>query len=370
MKRERKIKNSMGKSRKRIVHILALCIFILGLSGTAHASFDRTAPVMKVKKQGTSVTIRWSKRSDLTGYKVYQTNAAGTVRRLLKTTRAGKFVQTGMKVGKKYYFQIRGYRKENGKNRYTAYSRVVKVKVTLDGPKSTLKKLLQVGLQPVGSTMYIWGGGWNKEDTGAGTEARTIGVSPRWKQFFEKQSSSYDYRTTRYQISNGLDCSGYIGWCIYNILNTENGNEGYVMFASEMAKNFASRGWGTYIPGSNVRDYKAGDIMSSGGHVWMVVGQCSDGSVVLLHSSPPGVQLAGTLSKGGSSYSEAVKLAEAYMKKFYPAWYSKYPNCAKDSQYLTRYSQMRWDVSGNAVMTDPDGYRNKSAEQILRDLFR
>ena len=65
------------------------------------------------------------------------------------------------------------------------------------------------------------------------------------KQFFQKQTSSYDYRTTKYQIANGLDCSGYVGWCVYNILNTTNGKPGYVMLAQKMAKNFASRAGGS-----------------------------------------------------------------------------------------------------------------------------
>ncbi len=247
--------------------------------------------------------------------------------------------------------------------------KTLKKKVTVT-KSSTLKELLTVALEPVGSTMYVWGGGWNEADTGAGVEARTIGVSAQWKKFFNQQTSSYNYQNTRYQIHNGLDCSGYIGWCIYNILNTEDGNEGYVMYASQMAKNFANRGWGSYKSKSKVKDYKAGDIMSSSGHVWMVVGQCSDGSVVLLHSSPPGVQLCGTPSSSGKSSSEAVKLAQKYMKKYYPSWYRKYPDCSRGSSYLRDYSQMRWDVSGKSIMTDPDGYRNKSADQILKDLFK
>lgn len=244
-----------------------------------------------------------------------------------------------------------------------------KVTVTTDLSSSTLKTLLLTGLEPVGSTMYVWGGGWNKADTGAGTEAKSIGVSSKWKTFFEKQTSSYNYNTTRYQIHNGLDCSGYIGWCIYNILNTTDGNAGYVMNASKMAKNFASRGWGTYRAASAVNNYRAGDIMSSSGHVWMVVGQCSDGSVVLLHSSPPGVRICGTPSSSGKTSSQAVKLATSYMKTYFPEWYKKYPSCSVSSSYLSGYSQMRWNISGNSIMTDPDGYRNMSADEILADLF-
>lgn len=92
-------------------------------------------------------------------------------------------------------------------------------------------------------------------------------------------------------------------------------------------------------------------------------------SVVLLHSSPPGVQLAGTPGRTGKTESKAVKLATSYMKKYYPGWYKKYPNCAKGSQYLTQYAQMRWNITGAAIMTDPDGYRNMSADKILKDLF-
>ena len=29
-------------------------------------------------------------------------------------------------------------------------------------------------MEPVGSTMYIWGGGWNSEDNGAGEDAKII----------------------------------------------------------------------------------------------------------------------------------------------------------------------------------------------------
>lgn len=337
------------------------------------AAFSKKAPVVRGKRNGTSVTLSWNKRSDLTGYQVYGVTATGGSRKLLKTVKGTSCTRTGLYEGKTYYYRVRGYRKKSGKTQYTAYSSIVKVKVPASSAKSTLKKFLKTALQPVGSTMYVWGGGWNKADTGAGMEARTIGVSPKWKKFFDRQKAGYDYRTTKYQISNGLDCSGYVGWCIYNIMNTKSGKSGYVMLAQKMAKDYASRGWGTYRSRSLVKNYRAGDIMSSScsdcGHVWIVVGSCSDGSVVLLHSSPPGVQLAGTPSRSGKKQSEAVKLATAYMKKYYPKWYRKYPNCAKGSSYLSHYAQMRWDISGKKIMTDPDGYWNMSAKAILEDLF-
>ncbi|HIR75496.1 MAG TPA: fibronectin type III domain-containing protein [Candidatus Choladousia intestinipullorum] len=360
----------MNRKKTGIWMLLLVLTFWITLSGTAGAaSFSRKAPVVKAKKQATSVTLKWSRRSDLTGYQVYRTNAAGGNKRLQKSTTGNSVTLHRLKRGKTYYYRVRGYKKSNGRITYTKFSKVAEVKISKTAQTSTLKELLKTGLQPVGRTMYVWGGGWNKADTGAGDAARSIGVSPKWEAFFHRQNSSYNYQNTRYQIENGLDCSGYIGWCVYNILNTKDGKPGYVMLAQNMARSFASYGWGTYLPKSQVKDYRAGDIMSSSGHVWMAVGQCSDGSVVLLHSSPPGVQLAGTPASDGSRDSRAVELAEYYMKKYYPEWYSKYPNCAKDASYLTSYAQMRWDISGKAVMTDPDHYRNMSADEILKDLF-
>ena len=233
----------------------------------------------------------------------------------------------------------------------------------------TIKQFLTVALQPVGSTLYVWGGGWNREDTGAGIESRTIGVSPQWKRFFDRQTKYYDYTKTRYQIHNGLDCSGYVGWAIYNIMETKNGKKGYVMSASRMAKNYASRGWGTYTEKGKVKNHKAGDIMSSSDHVYIVVGECKDGSVVLLHSSPPGVQLCGTSTPEGKSNSQAVKLAKKYMKKYYPEYYRRYPNCSRNVTYLQLYNRFRWKPDGT-VMSDPEGYQDMTPDKILKDLFK
>ena len=221
----------------------------------------------------------------------------------------------------------------------------------------TISNLLVTALQPVGSTMYVWGGGWNEEDSGAGEETKRIGMSPRWNWFADKQDASYDFKKTRYQIHDGLDCSGYVGWVIYNVFEEYSGRAGYVMPASYMVWEFAGMGWGRYTPAEAVLDWKAGDIMGAKGHVWISLGMCEDGSVVLLHASPPGVSLCGTMSQvvekpgnvgqskdaqqpGGKS--QAVLLAEKYMSKYYPentppAVFGKYAGLAQ--QYLFYYER-------------------------------
>lgn len=235
--------------------------------------------------------------------------------------------------------------------------------------QKTLKQFLKIAMQPVGSTMYIWGGGWNKEDTGAGKSARTIGVSPLWKKFSDQQDSSYNYENYMYQIKKGLDCSGYVGWVVYNYMETENMQPGYVYKSKEVAKTLAEKGFGTYIPSTDMTKFMTGDIMSSTcndcGHVYIVIGQCEDGSVVLVHASPPGTRISGTPDKNGNKSSQAVAIATKYMKQYFPEWYAKYPTCVVDKSYLTHYSAMRWNLKDENVMTDPDGISSKTPDQIL-----
>ncbi len=234
----------------------------------------------------------------------------------------------------------------------------------------TLKNFLKIAMQPVGTTMYVWGGGWNEADTGSGVESVSIGLSPGWKAFYEKQTSGYNYKNTRYQVHDGLDCSGYVGWAIYNLFHTRNGESGYVMGAKKMAETFAGYGWGDYREAGAVADFKPGDIMSASGHVYIVVGACNDGSIVIVHSSPPGVQLCGTATPEGLENSRAVRLAGKYMSRYFPEWHRRYPVCSRNESYLNTYGQMRWSIGKDGTLKDPDGISNMPAEQVLKMLFK
>ena len=231
--------------------------------------------------------------------------------------------------------------------------------------RKTIGNLLLTALEPVGNTMYIWGGGWDDEDTASKGESVRIGVSPKWAEFASKQDASYDFETTRFQREKGLDCSGYLGWCVYNVMERRSGKDGYVVKSTCMALNYSERGWGEFTEVGKVRDWKAGDIMSKEGHVWMVVGRCNDGSVVLLHSTPPGVSLAGTLLADGSE-SEATKLAERYMRIYFPKWYERYPSCRKDYAYLADSASMRWN---RETLSDEEGLTEMTAAEVLAWMF-
>lgn len=227
----------------------------------------------------------------------------------------------------------------------------------------SLENLIATALEPVGSTMYVWGGGWNEADTGAGPEALSIGCSENWVKFADAQDAGYNYRDHRYRIHDGLDCSGYIGWMLYNVFRTENSqseSEGYVMKSTAMSETLAGYGWGELIPASGAVNRKPGDICSMPGHVWLSLGMCQDGSVLLLHSSPPGVRICGTLSEEGES-TEAVALAEKWMSECYPEWYARYPTCGVSYSYLTDSCLMRWNSD---TFADAEELQALTAEEI------
>lgn len=254
------------------------------------------------------------------------------------------------------------------------------VRTVIDNPFNTIvkgrrgeksiKNFIKTAFEPVGKVMYIYGGGWNEADDGAGEEAMNIGLSQSWIDFTSLQDSSYNYLNYDYKkntnvIHNGLDCSGYVGWVIYNVIND---GRGYVTNSYKMDNMLADKGFGTITDKSKVTQRKAGDIMCSNcndcKHVYISLGMCSDKSELLLHSSPPGVQLSGTYTPEGNANSEAVKLAEKYMKKYYNDWYVKYPDNARNTSYLTHYDRFCW-----SILSDDEGYRNMTPEEILKDIF-
>lgn len=226
----------------------------------------------------------------------------------------------------------------------------------------SLESLLRHSLEPVGQTMYIWGGGWNKADTGAGKETKTMGLSSTWKSFYQKQDSSYDYSLYDYQIHDGLDCSGYIGWVIYNTFETEDNQTGYVYESGKMIDAYVNKGWGKKIKASEIQDYQSGDIMANEQHVYLVLDSYEDGSVLLVHSSPPGVRICGTPDAQGNIESQAYEQAVHIMSRYYSDWYEKYPYCTADISFLTDYDQFRWNKK-TFKGTD------KNVNQIIKSLL-
>lgn len=270
----------------------------------------------------------------------------------------------------------------------------------------TLKNFLKTALMPVGSTLYIYGGGWDWQDEGASAQACTIGVSGDWSRFFASQDAGYTYKDKDGKDENkdasssyypyghfneyyfaGLDCSGFLGWTLYNTFENEDGKEGYVFKSTENSRRLADKGWGSLrqtMPSSGKRDESSvhpGDVISIKGHVWISLGTCKDGSVVMVHSSPSfsregqpggGVQIAAV---GYSKDCKAYELAKEYMSGFYPEWYERYDADLKSPDLFLGFEGddagiFSWDTNGaGGGLTDPEGFRNMDPVKILKLLY-
>ena len=261
----------------------------------------------------------------------------------------------------------------------------------------TVKNFLQTALEPVGTTLYVFGGGWNWQDDGTAPQAKTLGVSPDWVRFFRNQDGMYTYKDRDGQEENrdpktsyypfgdfnqyyfaGLDCSGYVAWAVYNALEVESGRPGYVGGANGMAKRFVEMGLGTCSKDEPLeKALHPGDIVSMDGHVWISLGVCADGSGVILHSTPSmsrlgqpggGVQI-GAVGKDESC--EAYRLADQYMTMYYPAWHERYPTALKSPELyyalkLEENGRFSWNEQ---TLADPEGIRDMRPEEALEALF-
>lgn len=228
----------------------------------------------------------------------------------------------------------------------------------------TLTKFLKTMIQPVGNTLYVWGGGHDAWTDGDGLR---IGMNPKWEQFYNQQGASYNYTKHRYEYQNGLDCSGLVSWAVYNTYNTKSNQKetAYSSTSTGFPAYLTNKGFGSHgkVSGGT---FTPGDVVSMTGHVWVVLGMCSDGSLVIVHATPPVVQISGTVNTAGSTNSEAVKLAKAYMKKYYSDAAGKYNLCIASKAYVNNVDRFQWSSSS---MRDPDGLRNMTAAQVLEKLI-
>ena len=330
-----------------------------------------------------------------------------------RTNAAGAYdypVQNALKEGYAYNVTFQGETVtaaeeiEDGKTEYTSYTPAV----SGTPGELTLENFLKTAMMPVGTTLYIYGGGWNWQDDGSAVQTRTIGVSPDWVRFFEEQDENFTYKGKDGDEENvdasasyypfggyneyyyaGLDCSGYVGWVIYNTFETENGKEGYVGGATGFAKRLADLGLGTWTQnvegagtGAEAVDpvILPGDIMSLNGHVWISLGTCDDGSVVILHSTPSysrtgqpggGVQIGAV---GQDESCEAYTLADHYMSEYFPKWYGRYPAALKKPENYFHFEGekaglFRWNTGEGGRISDPAGLQKMQPKEVLGLLF-
>lgn len=235
---------------------------------------------------------------------------------------------------------------------------------------NTLKNFLAIAMKPVGECMYSWGGGRDEY-------IYAKGVSPRWKEFYLEQlpKGSYNFKAhcpypspSASSNADGLDCSGFVGWCIVNNRETIGSKVYYTVGAASEGNYLSGKGFGQIVPARSAEfSYLPGDVYYNSGHTWICIGPSKHGGCVFVHASPDGVQINGF---GGGE-----KTAYEYMSKYWPDFLIFAKNkCKADSSYQTSYDQFTWyilseqDTSGKGLR-DPEGFRSKTAEEILEYLF-
>jgi len=274
----------------------------------------------------------------------------------------------------------------------------------------TLKNFISTAFQPVGTTLYIFGGAWDFQDVGTSNGGRSIGISKDWVKFYDEQTVNFTYKDINNHNESyypfegyneyyyaGLDCSGFVGWSIYNTLYRESlSNPGFVMGAKKISNYMANLNYGTWIHrvegwDDENPDYKlwgnevrTGDILSTGGHVMIVLAKCDDGSFIIIHSTPSnsktgypggGVQLSAVNPiNDGSKECEAYYLCKEYTQKYYKKWSDRYDVIMVKSSTAFDFHDpgnitglFHWNINGK--ISDPDNYIDKTAKEILIDLF-
>ena len=370
---------------------LCLCAAMLPNEASAAAFVEKKPEGLMATASKGKIAVTWEKVPGAKTYAVYRNmrrlstdpktgltltgqNTRKAVSQLkyrrILVTKKTKAIIKSCKKGYEYSFYVEARRevKINGvkTTEISQKSSIRSTTVPYEG-KSTIKNFLRTGISPIGSTMYIWGGGWNGFAGNNSEQKFKTGLSPKWRSFASKHKSNYNYVRYLLQREKGLDCSGFVGNCVYNVMETSNNRQSYVTSAYREGIYYSSLGFGKYVSNKLVGTRKAGDVMTCATHVWICLGECTDGSAVVLHSSPPMVSLAGTPSDKGVSNSKAVKLARKYMKKYYPELYKNYPNSVyRGSTYNSSYGRMRWNKK---TLADPEGYKNMTAKKVLKDLF-
>lgn len=390
----------------KVIYTTLAVLCALQACSNAPISVD-DAVYLGVKDYG-SVTADQVKSPKFSGYR-FGTPSGEKTYQIAQTE--GFAIQNGLQEGRRYSLQVKGRRivaAECTDVLSTYYAPAISGVPGL----RTLKNLIATAFEPVGTALYVYGGGWDWQDERSSRQTMTIGLAPEWVHFFDNQDASYNYKfvpgtgnvqtdpaTTTYPFNGwnqyyyaGLDCSGYIGWTVYNVMNTESSTDpadGFTGSSTKFAKNLAElHGFGTFTHDSingneSANPLGIGDIVSIKGHVWMSLGTCSDGSVLLLHSTPSdsrsgemggGVQLSALSREGIGRDCEAWHLADRYMTMFFPKWSDRYQAVSKPYEQYTfveedeRAGKFSWSLDGSCL-SDPDGYATMTPEQLLRDLF-
>lgn len=269
--------------------------------------------------------------------------------------------------------------------------------------KATLQEFLSNAIKPLGTTLYIYGGGWDYDEEMGDSNAMSFGIAKSWADFFYSQNEYFVYKDSKHKNTSyfpfngknihhkkGLDCSGYLGWIMYNTFNGDNEKINYTYNTKNILRTYVNDfkiGTKENIEDDYIKIFEhlfPGDIVVIDGHLYIIVGKCKDNSILIIHSSVTksitgsyggGVQFSAiNINKSEDKNCEAYKLANAYTAKYFPEWHRRYPTIVKPTEkYLKIYDKNNDSIGvfhfDEKILSDSNNMKNKTASEILKILF-
>lgn len=93
-------------------------------SVSSKAATPKTPTNIRTSAGKRRITVRWKKVPGVSGYRIYRATKKSGPYRAVKTvgSKKSRFINKGLKRGKRYYYKVRAYKKVKGKKIYSSYS--------------------------------------------------------------------------------------------------------------------------------------------------------------------------------------------------------------------------------------------------------
>lgn len=183
------------------------------------------APKTLVNKKATakSIKVSWSKVNKATKYELYRKTGKGKYKKV-KTTASTSYTDKKVKIGKKYKYKVRAYRKVDKKKYYSSYTTALSTTTAVKSVKGvTVKSYLRRGL-------FSWkavkgASGYSISVKKSNGQWKNEG-STKYRNFLTKKlkvGKTYTYRIRSYKKSGGQKIYGKSKVFNVNVKNTAYG---------------------------------------------------------------------------------------------------------------------------------------------------
>ncbi len=130
--------SGVGRLYSAVILVTLLLCLISAPQPASAANKTLAAPsaVKAVSSSYNSIKISWGSVSGATGYRVYRAESKSGSYKLIKTTTAKSYKDTGLTTGTTYYYKVRAYVTSGSSKTYGVYSKVISAKPVPATPAS------------------------------------------------------------------------------------------------------------------------------------------------------------------------------------------------------------------------------------------